>query len=81
MSRIKSILLFACLIYYTSVHAIWLSPDLLADKYPYISPYAYCNWSPIGNIDPDGMYFDEANEIIAQKIEEHIQARNKRTSL
>ena len=54
MPRIKSILLFACLIYYTSVHAIWLSPDPLLDKYPYISPYAYCNWNPIGNIDPDG---------------------------
>ena len=70
MPRIKSILLLACLLCYTSAQAIWLSPDPLSDKYPYISSYAYCNWNPIGNIDPDGMYFDEANEIIAQKIED-----------
>ena len=54
MPRVKSILLFACLLCYTSAQAIWLSPDPLLDKYPYISPYAYCNWNPVKNIDPDG---------------------------
>ena len=28
--------------YYASVIALWLSVDPLADKYPNISPYAYC---------------------------------------
>ena len=32
----------------------WLSVDPLADKYPNISPYAYCGWNPINAIDPDG---------------------------
>ena len=32
----------------------WMSVDPLADKYPNISPYAYCGWNPIGFIDPDG---------------------------
>lgn len=32
----------------------WLSVDPLADKYPGISPYAYCGWNPINAIDPDG---------------------------
>ncbi len=32
----------------------WLSPDPLSDKYPEISPYAYCGWNPIKYIDPDG---------------------------
>ena len=54
MPRIKSILLFACLLCYTSAQAIWLSPDPLLDKYPHISPYAYCNWNPIKYVDPDG---------------------------
>ena len=33
----------------------WLSVDPLADKYPNISPYAYCNWNPVKYVDPDGM--------------------------
>ena len=32
----------------------WLSVDPMADKYPDISPYAYCNWNPIKFVDPDG---------------------------
>ena len=32
----------------------WLSVDPLSDKYPSISPYAYCAWNPIKLIDPDG---------------------------
>ena len=34
--------------------AMWLSVDPMADKYPSISPYAYCAWNPIKLIDPDG---------------------------
>lgn len=32
----------------------WLSVDPLAEKYPNISPYAYCSWNPVNKIDPDG---------------------------
>ena len=32
----------------------WLSVDPMADKYPSISPYAYCNWNPVKLVDPDG---------------------------
>ena len=39
---------------YTSAASIWLSPDPLSDKYPEISPYAYCAWSPMKYVDPDG---------------------------
>lgn len=31
-----------------------MSVDPLADKYPGISPYAYCAWNPIKYVDPDG---------------------------
>jgi RHS repeat-associated protein len=34
---------------------MWLSVDPMADKYPSISPYAYCAWNPVRLIDPDGM--------------------------
>ena len=33
---------------------MWLSVDPMADKYPSISPYAYCAWNPIKLVDPDG---------------------------
>ena len=32
----------------------WLSVDPLADKYPSLSPYAYCGWNPIIIKDPNG---------------------------
>ena len=41
---------------------MWLSVDPLADKYPNISPYAYCAWNPIKLVDPDGREFDPATE-------------------
>ncbi len=33
---------------------MWLSVDPMADKYPSISPYAYCVWNPVKLVDPDG---------------------------
>ena len=33
---------------------MWLSIDPMADKYPSISPYAYCAWNPVKLVDPDG---------------------------
>ena len=32
----------------------WLSVDPMADKYPSVSPYAYCAWNPVKLVDPDG---------------------------
>jgi hypothetical protein len=32
----------------------WLSVDPMADKYPSISPYAYCAWNPVKLVDPEG---------------------------
>ena len=34
--------------------ATFLSVDRYADKYPFISPYAYCLWNPIRLTDPTG---------------------------
>ena len=41
--------------YWSEVLTGWLSVDPLMDKYPSISPYAYCAWNPLVLIDPDGM--------------------------
>ena len=35
----------------------WLSVDPMADKYPSLSPYAYCAWNPIGLVDTNGMEY------------------------
>jgi len=40
----------------------WLSVDPLSDKYPQISPYAYCNWNPIKYVDPDGRSYSDFDE-------------------
>ena len=34
--------------------ARWTTPDPLADKYPGISPYVYCNDNPVNIVDTDG---------------------------
>ena len=38
---------------------MWLSVDPMADKYPSISPYAYCAWNPVKLVDTDGMEMDD----------------------
>ena len=49
--------------YYASSLPLWLSVDPLADKYPYISPYAYCGWNPIKYVDPNGKWLETAWDI------------------
>ena len=41
--------------YWGEVLTGWLSVDPMADKYPGISPYAYCAWNPVRLVDPVGM--------------------------
>jgi RHS repeat-associated protein len=42
--------------YYNSDISIWLSVDPLSDKYPNLTPYAYCANNPIKYWDPDGRW-------------------------
>lgn len=50
--------------------AMWLSVDPMADKYPSISPYAYCAWNPVKLVDPDG------REIVIKDGEQTYYYRN-----
>ncbi len=54
---------------------MWLSVDPMSDKYPSISPYAYCAWNPVKLVDPDGMKFDSASLIIVSLFKENIDNR------
>ena len=40
--------------FYASALNHWTKVDPLADKYPWISPYAYCNWNPVMLVDVTG---------------------------
>ncbi len=42
--------------YWSELLTGWLSVDPMMDKYPSISPYAYCAWNPIKLVDVDGLY-------------------------
>ncbi len=67
--------------YYASSLPLWLSVDPLADKYPHISPYAYCAWNPIKYVDPDGKWVETAWDIAnigigAASLKSNVSAGN-----
>ena len=45
---------FGARYYDPSLSGLFLSVDPMADKYPSLSPYAYCAWNPVKFVDPDG---------------------------
>jgi len=45
---------FGARYYDPSLSGLFISVDPMADKYPSISPYAYCAWNPVKLVDPDG---------------------------
>ena len=45
---------FGARYYDSDILTAWLSVDPMADKYPSLSPYAYCAWNPVRLVDPDG---------------------------
>ena len=52
---------------------MWLSVDPMSDKYPSISPYAYCAWNPVKLVDPDGKEmtdFKDKNGNLIKHIED-----------
>ena len=40
--------------YWSELLTGWLSVDPMIDKYPNVSPYNYCFWNPVKQVDPDG---------------------------
>lgn len=45
---------FGARYYWSELLTGWLSVDPMMDKYPNISPYAYCIWNPVKLTDPNG---------------------------
>ena len=50
----SALLYFGARYYDAELTTMWLSVDPMADKYPSMSPYAYCAWNPVKLVDPDG---------------------------
>ena len=69
--------------YYHSVHSFWLSVDPLADKYPNLSPYAYCAGNPVRYFDGDGRDYevvvDKETKTITIKAQYYTANENKGT--
>ena len=69
--------------YWCEVLTGWLSVDPMADKYPNISPYAYCSWNPVLLVDPDGEFpilpFIFAMKGAARGVEHFSQNSNVKT--
>ena len=61
--------------YYNSDLSIWLSVDPLSDKYPNLTPYAYCANNPVMLVDPDGRDVWEIND--EGKVVNHIEDETK----
>ena len=49
--------------------------DPLAEKYPGISPYAYCNGNPVNFVDPDGMDFRKVVRMNTITIKAHYYVK------
>ena len=50
---------FGARYYDSDLSGLFLSVDPMADKYPSLSPYAYCAWNPVKLVDPDGSEIDD----------------------
>jgi len=69
---------FGARYYWSEVLTGWLSVDPMADKYPGISPYAYCAWNPVKLVDPDGrdVFFTGDDDSKAEALRQ-IQQKSK----
>ena len=72
--------------FYDHRKGIWNSVDPLADKYPNVTPYLYCNGNPIMLVDPDGRdvwELDGTGSVvnkIADKTQDAIRMNGKQIS-
>ena len=63
---------------YDPLTLAWDSPDPLADKYPSLSPYAYCAGDPVNFRDPDGKVFETAWDVTSLVLGVGSFSRNVR---
>ncbi len=59
--------------HYNSALSIWLSVDPMSDKYPGVSPYAYCGNNPVRLVDPNGEELTDFYDISTGEHLLHIE--------
>jgi RHS repeat-associated protein len=69
---------FGARYYDSDILTSWLSVDPMADKYPNISPYAYCGWNPVRLVDPNGEDIINAYEKYKNNHQEIQDLKNKK---
>ncbi|MBQ5985196.1 MAG: hypothetical protein IJL56_09545 [Bacteroidales bacterium] len=67
--------------YYDPVACSWTGVDPLAEKYPGITPYAYCAGDPVNYVDPDGKDIAILKKKRGQHIALLIQQKNESNNL
>ena len=80
---------FGARYYDSDLSGLFLSVDPMADKYPSLSPYAYCAWNPVKLVDPNGediweidkkgniKWKERSNDNILYSIDENGKRGNK----
>ena len=69
---------FGARYYDSDIFTGWLSVDPMADKYPGLSPYAYCALNPIRLVDPDGreiVFEDDKAKILFEQVYNNVKNR------
>ena len=72
---------FGARYYDSDLSGLFLSVDPMSDKYPSISPYAYCAWNPVRLVDPDGedveVVIDHDNKTVTIKASYYVEDQYK----
>ena len=67
---------------YDPALARFMSPDPLADRYPSVSPYAYCANNPVRYIDPSGMKIEiNGSEFSSQLNQNNLDEMTKHLAI
>ena len=71
---------FGARYYDCDLSGLFLSVDPMSDKYPNLSPYAYCAWNPVKLVDPDGEEIINKDMSIAKNKKKEIEGMQEKLS-
>ncbi|MCR5192296.1 MAG: RHS repeat-associated core domain-containing protein [Bacteroidales bacterium] len=63
---------FGARYYDSDLSGLFLSVDPMSDKYPNLSPYAYCAWNPVKLVDNDGRKIKLYDDVTKMHVQQYI---------